>query len=578
MVQVGNVLRARIAFVSFFVLSLLVPLAVEAKEKDKLESSGGVLHSTVKIPMDDGALLLAEVYRPRRVSPVPFVFQWTPYNAAQHAAFGEDLARAGYAVAVINARGKHGSEGDYLPFVDEEKDLLAALNWILEREWSQEAACLFGFSSQSYSAQLLAATGHPAIKTVINISGLTDVEELFFPGGAFRLDTIFPWLQFNYVERPLRSIRLWKRSFRALPLSSSFGWEPEVFQEMAKGSVKTEGIKIPVLHVTGWNDVVYRQTLFLYDQLVRRPVESRPFQKMILGPWMHNHMPGDRTTAGDEDFGPESPMSHADLSALVHRWCDRFLLGKENGIDQEPAIDVFVMGKGANKWRHESEWPPAGMKTRRLYLAPDHSGEEPRVGGLLVHSPPAREAQSSFVFDPNHPVPTEGGVNSHIFEHNAGIKDQSRFNERSDVLVFTSPPLEEDWLFCGPMRVMLHAASSAVDTDFTAKLIEVRADAYERIIEDGIVRARFRVSRKTPQFLTPGKVEPFSIDLGSTALKIPAGSRLRLHISSSNFPKYDRNPNFRVDPFEAEELREATQTIFSSVERPSYVEFGILEK
>jgi len=177
----------------------------------------------------------------------------------------------------------------------------------------------------------------------------------------------------------------------------------------------------------------------------------------------------------------------------------------------------------------------------------------------------------TFVFDPMNPVPTRGGVNFHFFPDNLGIKDQRPVEKREDVLVYTSDPFETDIEMIGPLKVILYASTEGKDTDFTAKLVEVRQDGYARIIEDGVIRGRFRNSKEKPQLMKPGKIYKLTIELGATAIRINKGNRLRLEISSSNFPKYDRNPNTGEYTLKAEKFTKVKQTIYHSLKYPSHI-------
>ncbi len=354
-----------------------------------------------------------------------------------------------------------------------------------------------------------------------------------------------------------------------LPLEKGFRWPQATFDAMLKGSVRTAGIRVPTMHVTGWNDVVYRQTLILWNGIAAASQGKVP-QSLIIGPWMHNQIGSDATKAGDEEFGPEARMDDKRHFANVRRWFDRHLKGEGKGTDRESAVNLFVMG--ANEWLEAATWPPAKARQQRWFLARGPGGDgrlqrKPVTGVLGV---------SAYVSDPNQPVPTVGGVNSHIFPHNAGPKDQAPLEAREDLLVFTSPAFAAATTLAGPLRAVLHVASSAVDTDFVVKLISVRKDGYARIIEDGILRTRYRESRDKPKMLVPGKPTRIEIDLGATAIRLDKGERLRVHVCSSNFPKYDRNPNTGEAAFSAKTLESAKQQVFHSKERASFIEVFVL--
>ncbi|MHC5063542.1 MAG: CocE/NonD family hydrolase [Planctomycetota bacterium] len=542
-----------IALFSLFLSLSLVPAQERIRSK------------AVEVPLSDGALAKADLYLPAGEDELyPTVLLITPYNRAQESAHALPFAKAGYATLVQNMRGKGGSEGDFLPFIDEIPDHLAVLDWILEQEWCDGNIALFGGSSQSYSAQLLASTGHPAIKALVNVSGLTDTQDLFFPGGAYRLDTLYPWLYWNYLDKGLLSSEEWDERFRRVPVADGFEWDFDLFARMAAGTVQKDRIEVPTLHFTGWNDVVYRHTLSLYEGL--RTNEFSPEQMLIIGPWMHNQIGAGVSVAGEIDYGSEAAMNRDTLCALTIRWLDRQLGEEGNAAGEYPQVRWFAMGE--NRWREAGTWPPAEASEMNLFLASD---------GRLLDAAEEDQASASYEYDPEKPIPTWGGVNSHIFPDRAGPRDQARFAEREDLLVFQSEPMAADLMLAGPMRVQLHAASSAVDTDFCAKLIVIAPDGYQLIVEDGIQRAKFRNGRE-PQMLEPGEVYEYSIELGHTGLLVPAGHRLALHVSSSNFPKYDRNPNTGEDPLLAEDFELATQRVFFGGETASRLLLTVMDE
>ena len=532
---------------------------------------GAYRFEEARIPLSDGVHLQADLYLPEAEGAYPVALYAPPYspNSTHRQHRAAYLAEHGYATVVLSPRGKFGSEGIYLPFIDETPDLLDALAWMLDQPWSDGRVGIYGSSSSSYSGQLLAATGHPAIRALVNHSGLTNSRDLFFPGGAFRLNTLYPWLSFIYLEERFAPDQ-WPGRFAQRPLAVGFPWAPGTLYRMAEGMVPVEQIQVPVLHLTGWNDVVYRHTIELYERIARSQGGAVP-QALMVGPWMHNYN-GEQTQFGDEDYGEVSVFSQeADLRSVV-AWFDRYVKGMDNGLDE--GVRLFVMGE--NRWLEAERWPVEGTTMQRWYLAAAEDG----VGGYdgqLVQEAPLGNGVAVYTYDPNDPVPTYGGVNSHLFPAEAGPLDQARFMERPDVLVFASSPLDQAQTLLGRLRVVLQASTDAPDTDFIAKLVVIRPDGYQRIVEDGIVRARYRQGYPRPApDLEPGEVYRFELDLGWTALHLDAGDRLALHIASSNFPKYDLNPNTGADPLQAVDFRPAHQTVHFSAAHPSYLDVEVL--
>ncbi len=302
-------------------------------------------------------------------------------------------------------------------------------------------------------------------------------------------------------------------------------------------------------------------------------------QHLVVGPWAHNDVMNGVTKVGDEDFGPSAEMDREWVLAQARRWFDHTLALRpiDDGFWSAKPVRIFVMGD--NEWMEFETWPPEDVEYQTWYIDCTDRANSVEGSGTLSLEKPSGAKYDFFVFDPNDPVPTVGGANSHFFPENLGPKDQSSVEQRKDVLVYTSEPTDKNFLIIGPIRTILYAGTEAWDTDFTAKLVVVRPDGYVRNIEDGIIRGRYaHPTADTLPVFVPGKVFRFDIDCGATALRINKGDRLRLEISSSNFPKYDRNPNTGVDPFEAVEFAKARQTIFHYPDFPTCVVIPVLRR
>lgn len=571
--------------IGFTVTGLLVLLAAAALS---LEAKTGAdspytKKADVGIVMSDGAKLATDIYLPRREGRHPVVLIRTPYKKENMGSLiAEFFAANGYAAVVQDTRGRFGSEGDFLPFIHERKDGLETLDWISEQDWSGDGIGVWGPSYLGYCGLILAISRHPALKTVINISGVGDIDPVIFPGGAFHLMAALPWALFmEGVD--LRTVDL-SELYRHVPLlkaPSSIETESRIMDMFADTEIRErfgselsirdqlENIGIPILHMTGLNDWIYRSTLEVYSAIRESQVsgEKVAFQKLIIGPWYHDQQWEGGTRVGDEDFGPLAKMDVQQIRTLSLRWMDHWLKGKDDGLLEEPAVDLFIMGK--NAWSRERSWPPHDVVYRNWYLRSEKGAASLAGDGKLSLEKNIGPGRDRFVFDPLDPVPTLGGVNFHFFPGQLGVRDQRPVEKRKDVLVYTSEPLADDLEIIGPIKAVLYVSTEGRDTDFTAKLVEVRPDGYARIIEDGIIRARYRHSRDNPEFLEPGQVYELTVDLGATAVLIRKGCRIRLEISSSNFPKYDRNPNTGEEPLQAVEFKKVTQTIHHSDRHPS---------
>lgn len=526
------------------------------------------------VALSDGVKLSTDIYLPGEGNPFPVILIRTPYASKQLGSVANHFASAGYAVVVQNVRGKSGSEGQFFPFVFEKKDGFDCLEWITKQPWCNGKIGLWGESYLSYTGFVLAPSGHPSFVTMINISGMADMESFFFPGGAFHLMAHLPWYYVNVGGNPFPPDEVWKNIFRTTPLFSLFGGDQAKEQiEMFKGiEDEYEKVSIPIFHITGLYDFVYPNTMTIYNNINR---QGSSFQKLVIGPWIHDDVFTGKSLVGDVDFGKPAKRTFDELLNMSVRWFDYWLKGNENGIREEPVVEYFVMGK--NEWRTAGSWPPENVTKQRWYISSEKGANSSSGDGYLSREHATAEGTDTFVFDPNDPVPTVGGANFHYFKNNVGIKNQSEIAAREDVLVYTSDPLSDGLEIVGPLKMVLYAATEGEDTDFTARVVELRADGYAQIIEEGIVRGRYRESMDVEKWLEPSNVYELVIDLGSTATYLKPGSRLRLEISSSNFPKYDRNPNTKVHPLEATEFKKVKQTIHFSKEHPSHLEVHVIK-
>jgi len=291
-----------------------------------------------------------------------------------------------------------------------------------------------------------------------------------------------------------------------------------------------------------------------------------------MGPWAHlfpYSVPTSKGT-GEIDFGPEARI---ELNAIQLRWFDHFLKGVDTGVLEDSPVRIFVMGD--NRWRDENEWPLKRTRFTDVYLHSRGHANSSRGDGALSFSKPGEEPPDNFVYDPNNPVPTRGGTTLSI---PPGVFNQAEVEDRDDVLVYTSEVLSADLEVTGPVSLRLHAASSAPDTDFTAKLVDVRPDGYAQNIVDGVIRARFRESQSAPSLITPDRVYEYTIDLWATSHVFKPGHRIRLEVSSSNFPRYDRNQNTGHDFGVDSEVRTAKQTIFHDGRYSSHLVLPVIPR
>ena len=329
-------------------------------------------------------------------------------------------------------------------------------------------------------------------------------------------------------------------------------------------------IGVPALHFGGWYDSFTRGTLAIWNGI--RTTSSNPAargqQWLVMGPWDHDgmslHLSGTPppTNIGNRDIGDKALTTYGDT---LIAFFDFYLKGEANGFDERPPVSYFNIGD--NDWRHVRAWPPEGSVERVLYL---------RSGGALSESRPGDEAPQRFDYDPRNPVTITADTD--VWGRAAGLRDRQVLLEREDVLTFDSVPLRDDLDITGPVSLELFASSSARDTDFTAALVDVAPDGYSLLIQEGILRASFRTRDQLPSLIEPGEVYRFDIDLWATSYTVPAGHKLRVEVSSSNFPRFARNLN-NGEPFgTSDRIEVATQTILHSVEYPSRLVMSVIEQ
>ena len=405
---------------------------------------------------------------------------------------------------------------------------------------------------------------------------------LVYPGGAFQLNVLITW-GMRTTGRTAQSIDFhnWTETFRTLPIKDmdrQAGRDLGFWKDWVRHSTYDDywakindetrwgEITVPAFNMGGWYDLYASNTFTNFNGLRNhgRSPESKK-SKLIVGPWPHALSTSSRT--GDIDFGEHSV---ADLETEELRWFDYWLKGIENGIVEEPPLKLFIMG--INQWREEYEWPLPQTNWKKFYFHSIKGANSLLGDGSLSVEPQGEEPSDHFTYDPRYPVQTLGGNNCcspHIVPW--GPYDQRPTEMRTDVLCYTSPPLKSDLEVTGPIKATLYAATNVPDTDWTAKLNDVSPTGYSKNLCDGILRSRYRESLVDPSLLKPNTVYKFQIDLGVTGNVFRKGHCIRLCISSSNFPRFDRNPN-TGHPFGANsELRTAHQTVYHSSDYPSHI-------
>jgi len=559
--------------------------------------------------MRDGVELSANIWRPNAEGKFPVIFQYTPYdnNASYIITHAKYFVPRGYVLAAIDVRGRYDSEGESYLYWDtrwregkfDGQDVYDCQTWLAEQRWSSGK---IGMTKESYRGfvQWMGATlGNPYLTTIIPYMTPDDHYDNVYPSGAFQLSNSLNLLRLlgNLANKNRGYAGDWQKLYRHLPLrtldEAMFGRKDVLWQDLIDhpnndeywrfsvgdrpragemGAGKYSKVTVPTLNITGWYDQVSQATINNYLGMVRYGPEGlRNRHHLIVGPWRHGTFaPRSPRSVGDLDFGQDSAV---DFHPLELRWYDYWLKGIDNGMMDEPSVQIFVMGE--NRWRSEQQWPLSRARQTRYYFHSAGQANTRSGDGGLSTTPPGEEPTDSFIYDPERPVPTRGG-NVSMRPSTSGPRDQRQIQTRDDVLVYTGEALAEDIEVTGRLLAKLYAASSATDTDFTAKLVDVHPNGYAQILAEGIIRARYRNSFKKQELLTPGQVYKYTIDLWSVSHVFKQGHKIQVEISSSNFPKYDRNPNTGHKFGEDDELQEATQTIYHNRRYPSHVVLPVL--
>jgi uncharacterized protein len=531
---------------------------------DVPERNDIALENRVSIRMRDGVMLRADVYRPVGGGRYPVLVSRTPYDTQLPATceVGVYFARRGYVYVFQDVRGRHGSGGRWEPFRDDEQDGHDTIEWAARQPWSNGAVGMHGCSYLGQNQWRVAQAAPPSLVTIFpSIASTSIYHDWITLNGAWRRAFNFGWepvRQENMAQQLVGRRAKFYEDWLANPDYSDY-WKPlnveEVFAKIA----------IPVHTFGGWFDIFGQGTLRGYVGVSQMGATERVRRgsHMVVGAWGH----GSSRQTGDLDFGA---AAHVDELALQLRWYDYWLKEIDNGLAREPPVKLFVMGR--NEWVLENEYPIARTDYRPLYFASDgHANSDKGDGRLTWTTPGGPSMTDRFRYDPNDPVPSVGGNNCCGGRTVAGPRDQRTIERRQDVLVYTSEPLAEELEVTGPLKVVLHASSDAPDTDFVAKLVDVHPDGASYNLAEGVVRARHRDSVATPAPILPGHVYRFEIDLVGTSVAFLTGHRIRVHVTSSNFPSFDRNPNTGAKFGMTKDVRVAEQTIFHDAERPSHI-------
>ena len=548
----------------------------------------------VAVRMRDGVNLYADVYRPVGDGRYPVLVSKTPYSTERFPTAYDAavyFARRGYVFVFTDVRGRHESDGVWEPFRNSERDSYDTIEWAAKQPWSDGKVAMQGGSYLGQNQWRAAQAAPPSLVTIFPMVASTSIyHDWITLNGGWRLSFNFGWgpvrqesrimqntgphtidglkaIHYDEVQKHLPLNTMQQRVGRhakfyddwiAHPDYDAY-WKPlnaeEVFNKIA----------IPVHTFGGWFDIFSQGTLRGYVGMSHKGAteKARRMSHIVIGPWGH----GASRKFGAIDFGP---TANVEANHLQLRWYDYWLKGIDNGLASEAPVKLFVMGR--NEWVYEREYPLERTDYRAFYFSSGGKANGSDGDGRLSWTKPTVPSSSDrFSYDPDKPVPSVGGNNCCGTPTAAGPQDQRSIEKREDVLVYTSEVLTEELEVTGPVKVVLHAASDAVDTDFVAKLVDVYPDGTSYNMAEGIVRARYRESLSKPSLMKPGQIYRFEIDLVGTSVAFQKGHRIRVHVTSSHFPQFDRNPNTGAAFGTTDKVRIAQQTIYHDAERPSHV-------
>jgi uncharacterized protein len=554
------------------------------------QTSDTRVQHNLRVPMRDGVELSLDLIRPDIEGPLPVVLVRTPYDKVMERTgkeFYEKLAQRGYIVAVQDVRGRFNSDGEFFPYFNEHDDGYDTVEWIAAQDWCDGN---IGMTGGSYVGQTpwFAASRRPphlkAIAPIVSPPGTLWRNEPIY-GGAFLLG-LGEWL----VGMGLRSWQVGEFMgifseqqdyFEALPLASlperagtTSTWWPEMMKHPTFDDFWKRGsydnwseIAAPALNITGWWDMNFPGAPLNFENMRREGAtpDSRDGQKLVIGPWPH--WVNKHRSRNDVDFGEHAVI---ELDDYITRFFDRWLKGARNGIDDEKPVYIFVLG--ANEWWAEDAWPLPDTEQVPFYLHSGGAANSLKGDGGLSTAEPAAEPADEYRYDPADPVRILWGL------HDGPVDDRLP-STRDDVLCYTSEELSEPLDVVGWVTMRLWASSSALDTDWHARLVDVYPDGSARFLCHGVLRARFRDSLEQPTLLEPGRPYLFEFTMNATGNRFLPGHRIRLELTSSWFTQYDRNTNSGADnPFLDDQLVVAEQTVFHDAERASHVLLPVIRR
>lgn len=527
------------------------------------------IEKNMMVSMRDGVKLATDVYRQETGASTPTLVTRTPYNKDGILNVFDVMraVQAGYVVVVQDVRGRYASEGTFNAHFQEADDGIDMFNWVTEQSWSNGIIGTFGGSYPGNTQWIPAIANPSALRAMApSVTASDFYEGVAYQGGAKVLHDL-RWVVANIVPAEIQ------RQINRGDLPADFDYQLDVYTALNQLPLASdpliaefasfyqewlrhrtldsywnsispnknyERINVPALNIGGWYDIFLQNTFENFTGMTARGAtkQVRQNQRIIIGPWSHMNFSG---SFPDREFGSTASSDFIDLTGIQLRWFDRWLKGEENGADKESPVMIFVMG--IDEWRTETDWPLPDTQYWDYFLHSGGKANSLNGDGTLSTETPTDELPDVYLYNPLRPVPTIGGQVILPGANAMGPCDQREVEMRNDVLVYSTPILDQPIEVTGPITLKLFVSSSAPDTDFTGKLVDVFPDGRAIILTEGILRARYRNSFSNPELLEPDTIYEIQLDLWSTSNVFLPGHRIRLEVSSSNFPRFDRNSN-----------------------------------
>lgn len=564
----------------------------------------------------DGSITYVDVFRPDVADKFPALLSRTASNKSSQSGRFEDLdpikaASSGYAVVIQDVRGRHSSGGDFYAFVNEIDDGHDSVEWVANQSWSNGRVGMYG-KFYSGASQWMAAKSKPKSLGCIapGFTASNYQDGWIWRRGAFELESNLSWtlgelttgnwenlsrrlfLGQDYLDRLVDYNKDTQNIYNNILLADIpeirtlapyyFDWlnHPEYDSYWQRISIEEShsSIDIPSFNYGGWFDSRIGGTIRNYTRMseLGGSEVARRGQRLLIGPWVNSGDPY-LTPIASPSYGFKSSIGDVDLQGQILRYYDHWLKDQDNGVAEDKPVKLFVMGE--NEWRYEETWPLSRASEVNYYIHSDGRANTLNGDGKLTVDLPHGEPPDVYVYNPIDPVPSiAGDTCCDAAFLTSGAIDQRSIEVRHDVLVYTSSTLERDTEITGPVSMILYASTSAVDTDFTVKLVDVSHCGCAMKIADGIIRTRYQLVQDSANPTAAGDVCEYSIDLRATSNLFKRGHKIRIEVSSSNYPKYDRNTNTGSDIVSSQNVVSAMQAIYHSNEYPSHIKLPFVQR